>query len=193
MARCEKCGSALVLRESPVSKYDDEMVGSIRVELYDCVLEYSCATHPDVRTTEIPDYDGLIAAVAIERIKIARKLTGVEIRFLRNRALRFSNKQLADAMKVSEEAISRWENDKIPIGPTSEKLLRMVVGFTVKNEKDDRAPLIDFDPLEIASMEIEPLRDSGKEHLVLQFHRSKVLQRHTRTTTTEWLTDKIAS
>jgi len=54
--------------------------------------------------------------------------------------------------------VSRWENGKEPIGPTSEKLLRLLVGL----ELSPHAPGIDFDEREIGQMSIKAVQSSDK-------------------------------
>jgi len=66
---------------------------------------------------------GLIYAAAVSRVMNEQKLKGRDIRFLR-KALDLPSKELADRLEVAQETMSRWENDKAPIGPENEKLLR---------------------------------------------------------------------
>ncbi len=54
------------------------------------------------------------------------RLTGVEVRFLR-KSVGWSATDLARYIGVTKHAVSRWENDKEPIGLQSDRLLRMLV------------------------------------------------------------------
>lgn len=93
--------------------------------------------------------EGLIAAVAIARVAAAQELSGNEIRFLR-KALGWSSRELAAKLEVRDETVSRWENEKEPIGATSEKLLRLIVAQFL----GDKAPALDVDQKRIVSMRI---------------------------------------
>jgi transcriptional regulator with XRE-family HTH domain len=54
------------------------------------------------------------------------RLTKDEIRFLR-KYLGYSGVDFAKVIGVAAETISRWENGKEKIGPSTEKLIRMLV------------------------------------------------------------------
>jgi len=92
-----------------------------------------------------------------------------DIKFLR-KALRMNAKVLAESLGVTPETLSRWENDKDPIGPANEKLLRLIVGLTLS----DKAPAIKFDQKEIASMRIQSVRPVGIRR-VMCFKRVSVV------------------
>lgn len=53
------------------------------------------------------------------------RLTGAEIRFLRKH-LGWSAEAFAGVIGVRPETVSRWENEKEPMGATSERLLRLM-------------------------------------------------------------------
>lgn len=106
-------------------------------------------------STLIPDMNGLIAAVALTRVKFNLKLTGVDIKFIR-KVLDVSSKNLSEILEVTAETVSRWENDKLPMGPSAEKLFRLIAGMMLS----DRAPAIDFDQKEIAKMNICAIKES---------------------------------
>src|SRR5579862_980907 len=63
----------------------------------------------------------LLAATVAEQ---PEKLTGAEIRYLR-KSLGWSGEDFAATFGVRPETISRWENDKEPMGATAERLLRL--------------------------------------------------------------------
>jgi putative zinc finger/helix-turn-helix YgiT family protein len=54
------------------------------------------------------------------------RLSGAEVRFLR-KYLGWSGVDLARHVGVDPTTVSKWENDKDPIGPSSDRLLRMLV------------------------------------------------------------------
>lgn len=75
---------------------------------------------------EIPDYSGLVSALAVVLSTSDFRLIGSEIRFLR-KVLRLQQKEFAAFVGVSTESVSKWENDKQEIEYAKEKLVRMAV------------------------------------------------------------------
>jgi DNA-binding transcriptional regulator YiaG len=108
--------------------YDaSELLGMAGVYLKDAVREARCANCGRVKSIEIPNLEGLIAAVAVSRALHPLKLRGKEIRYLRE-ALEMTAQEMSEkVVKVSPFQISKWENDKEAIGPQSETLLRLYV------------------------------------------------------------------
>jgi putative zinc finger/helix-turn-helix YgiT family protein len=68
-------------------------------------------------------------------VKKASPLTGDEVRFLR-KALRLKARELASVLGVHKVTVSRWETGKEAIGPTADRLLRLMVAT--------RTPLRDY-------------------------------------------------
>jgi DNA-binding transcriptional regulator YiaG len=98
------------------------------------ILKDSVEVVSDDRTGElisytIPDPDGLLRVVALARVLNARKLSGADIKFLR-KAVGVKQKELAQAIEVKAEHLSKVEAGTIPLGPGSEKLLRIFVAKT---------------------------------------------------------------
>jgi transcriptional regulator with XRE-family HTH domain len=116
----------------------------------------------------IPDTLGLIAAAAVYRVTIPQRLSGAELKFLR-KALKMSSKKLAELLGVTAETLSRCENDRMPMNPTTEKYLRMMAGSLLS----DQAPAISFDGKDIVSMKIPTIRGSSEE-LVMKFGLVKI-------------------
>ena len=81
----------------------------------------------------IHDIDGLHRAIGIFLIYSKKDLAGEEVRFLRHEML-MSQKTLAHLLGVSEQAIRRWENDKINIPKPSESLLRLLAREKINNQ-----------------------------------------------------------
>ncbi len=166
MATCEKCAGTLT--QNKRDQYSTDMFG-IPVTLINAVTEESCTVCGEVNVC-IPDHKGLIAALAIARAMEAPKLSGKDIRFMR-KALEVPAKTLAEMLEVTVETVSRWENEKLPIGATSEKLLRMVVGIVL----EESAPGVVFDRKHVLKMRILSAHDH-KKRAPLVFIRGKVRQ-----------------
>src|SRR5262245_38204473 len=107
---CEKCGG--VIHTIPLENYEqpNALYGGIGVELVNGAVKRrecaKCGAH--CGAVEIPDPEGLTAAVVVARATDALKLNGREIKFMR-KAMEFTAKELADLLDVTEETISRWE------------------------------------------------------------------------------------
>lgn len=141
----------------------------ITLHLVEAVLQEMCSDCGEVLQFCIPNTAGLIAAAAVTRVKMPQKLTGKEIKFIR-KALELPSKDLADILDVTPETFSRWENDKMPMSPTTEKLFRILTGLTLVKQ----TPAISFRPQEILDMNINAVRNR-EEQLTLSFQlvRSK--------------------
>ena len=80
------------------------------------------------------------------------RLTPAEIRFLR-KLLGWSGTDFAERVGVAPETVSRWETGAAPMGPTADRLLRLMVAF----EKPVEAYSLDA-LKEVAQDEPVPLR-----------------------------------
>lgn len=170
MKTCGKCGGEL--RMQPVARYQvrKEMVGGMQVKLIDVVQELECKKCGAVSRTDIPDMSGLVAAVAVSRAKEPLKLNGREIRFLR-KVVGLTAKELARDLDVSEETVSRWENEHLAIGNSVERILRWKVCKALQG----RAPAIEWDDDEILTrMQITPV---STEPLVITLNRGPYRRR----------------
>lgn len=137
------------------------------VFLINSVIEQHCATCSEVEHT-VPNVAGLMAAAALYRISLAQKLLAAEIRFIR-KSLRINAISLANLLEVTAETLSRWENGKLTMSPTSEKLLRLIAIELL----GDRAPGVEVDRRQVANLRIQPLRDPGAQ-LAMAFELVKV-------------------
>ncbi|MEX2632128.1 MAG: helix-turn-helix domain-containing protein [Tistlia sp.] len=139
-------------------------------------------TDPDTgeETIEIPDMEGLVAAMAMARCLLPLRLSGAEVRFLR-KALELTQKEFSDHLEVSAETVSRWESEAQPMGGFSEKLLR----HFVCGEMQERAPAIDFEPSMINHMRIMCIADVS-EVPPMVFERVTLKDRATRDKHREW-------
>jgi putative zinc finger/helix-turn-helix YgiT family protein len=124
------------------------------------VTEERCTECGEV-SHSFPHPEKLNAAAAVCRATMPDKLTGREIRFLR-KALAMSAKDVAESLSVTPETMSRWENDKAPMTPQHEKLLRLLVGLGLR----EQAPLIAFDADVIVRMNIRGIRHPGRKDVL---------------------------
>ena len=183
--KCEKCGTELIAG-GPQKEYETRLLDSMQTKLLNCVLEMHCPEHPEVSFVSIPDLPGLVTAAAVARAMLPRKLSGADIRFMR-KALKWPSKKLADKLQVTPEAVSRWENGKSVIEPSSEKLLRMVVGFNLS----EQASGVDFAPEQIAAMRIESMHDPEKP-LIMEFFRTEIKLERNKPREKKWMPEQRA-
>jgi putative zinc finger/helix-turn-helix YgiT family protein len=81
-----------------------------------------CGEHEAV----IPRIEDLHRTIARAVAEKPARLAAAEIRFLR-KYLGWSSTDFAQHMGVTLESVSRWENDREPIGPIADRLLRLMV------------------------------------------------------------------
>jgi len=79
-------------------------------------------------SVEVPDITTLSATIAMARCLSPVRLRGHELRAMR-RIARMTAVDMAERMgeKTSPETLSRWENEKQPIGGYAEKVFRLVI------------------------------------------------------------------
>jgi transcriptional regulator with XRE-family HTH domain len=159
--QCAICGGQV--KWKLVHRYrDDEFLGVPGAILVDSVREGRCLDCGD-RPIRIPDPRGLVVAAALARVQRPVRLRGREVRFLRG-ALGWQAKELAEQLGVRPETVSRWEAGKEVIGPTSEKLLRLLIGTHLAQE----AKAVEYDAKFVASMRI---KSAVSRKLKIEFHR----------------------
>ena len=73
----------------------------------------------------IPNLNGLMKSVALHVLSAERRLTGLEIRFLR-KYIGLSSKQFAKKLGCDHTNLSKYENDKLTISPSKDRLIRMI-------------------------------------------------------------------
>ena len=105
----------------------------------------------------ITDTVGLINAVVRSRVCNTRKLNGAEIKFLR-KAINTKAKDLAEALEVSAEHLSRCENGVGALSPQSEKLFRLMA-FLASYSTKPESPLSTCSAIDGSAKEIS--KDTG--------------------------------
>lgn len=101
----------------------------------------------------VPNMEELFRVVAGLLVQKPERLSGAEARFLR-KWLGWSGQDTADRLGFTPEHVSRWENGRVPISETADKLLRSLV---VAREPIDDYAAWDARLANIAKSEPEPL------------------------------------
>jgi DNA-binding transcriptional regulator YiaG len=99
----------------------------------------------------IPRLNEVFGALVSATVRKPRPLRGEDVRFLRKQMDK-SGESFARILGVDKTTLSKWENNQIPIGPISDRLIRAVVlglgpsskeeiekGLSCFNEIDDSA------------------------------------------------------
>jgi putative zinc finger/helix-turn-helix YgiT family protein len=74
----------------------------------------------------IPRLSEVIRVLASATVRKPRPLTGQDVRFLRKQ-MDMNGETFARHLGVDKTTLSKWENDQIPIGANSDRLIRAVV------------------------------------------------------------------
>jgi putative zinc finger/helix-turn-helix YgiT family protein len=150
MARCLSCGKGRL--KTTVLPELIEDLGGVVATLRNAVLVHRCADCGE-ETTEIPDMQELVKAVALARAQMPIQLSGNDIRFFR-RVFDMTQAEFATTMGLdSTETISRWENNVRGIGGHVEKLLRHNVAALLYKS----VPAAEYDPELVARLRVRPL------------------------------------
>lgn len=155
---------------------------------YPVILENAVIEKVDDATGEvlgnaIPDLDALAETLAVVRVFLPVRLSAPEVRFLRN-AVKMTGRQLAAALGLTPETVSRWENGKVSVGEYTERLLRHVIAAELK----DRVPALALDPKDLNRLKVVAEWPDGAPP-EFRFRRVKLKHEGTGAVTEEWDTD----
>lgn len=121
MSNCIECGKDMETRYEarPIDDLPGVMVADLAVE--HCP---ACGATEEVWPEMEPMYRALAAAIVAKPYR----LTGGEIRVLRN-VLGWTAVELSAHLGVSSSQVSRWENDREPVGPVADRMLRALLAL----------------------------------------------------------------
>ena len=97
------------------------------------ITAYKCPNCGEVYPI-IPNIKRLNELVAQELINKKSLLTGNELVFLR-KEMKVKAKDLAEMLGVTKVSVSRWENEREPVGPACDRLIRLLYRNTKILEK----------------------------------------------------------
>jgi len=129
--KCHECGGELTIARTR-HHYTASGLPNVYVEGAETRECPSCGTSE----VAIPRVARLHRTIALVVAKSTARLTGAEIRFLRKH-IGWSGRDFARHFGVAPETVSRWENDKDPMGAVADRLLRVLA---VRNEPVEAYP-----------------------------------------------------
>ena len=124
---CTNCGRPVRL-ERRNYRYTESGLSNVvlqDVEVADCP---ACG-HSDVM---IPRLAKIHRAIALALANSPARLTGAQLRFLRKH-IGHNGEQLAKYLHTDKTKISKWERDEDPIGPSNDRLVRLLVAALDKD------------------------------------------------------------
>ena len=133
-ATCLECGTAMRSSREP-HRYTITPDWAVTIADADVRRCPKCGAWEVV----IPKPDALQRTIAAEVIRKPAPLSGAELVFLR-RALELKSGELARALGIESETLSRYEHGRLRVQPQADRLVRAMVAlrFGADGEKGDR-------------------------------------------------------
>lgn len=178
MTTCIACGADRAT-EKVLATYDDDAIG-IPVTIKNAVIRHECE-ECGFSGVEIPDPEGLEAAIAVARILIPVALSGQEIKFLR-KVCGMNGKEFATFVGIDNATLSRWENSTTRgLGTVSEKSIRDAVAARL----GEKTPAINLKAGQFVGMQILRLPE-GQEMPRIVMERVRLKDCATQTKSDQW-------
>lgn len=118
---CTNCGRPVRPRRRNY-RYTESGLSNVVLQSVD-VAECRACGHCDVA---IPRLARVHRAIALALATSPVRLTGEQLRFLRKH-VGYSGEQLATYLHTDKTKISKWERGEDPIGPSNDRLVRLLV------------------------------------------------------------------
>lgn len=146
--KCAQCGEGVLEQVTVDHPYDECGLPNVRLIGLPVQKCTACGT----LRIRVPAIEALHRALAVVVLKKRSRLTGAEARFLR-KYIGLSGVDFARRIGAEPETVSRWENDKQPMGPQTDRLLRLLV---VNMGQVQEYPVEQLD-----EVDAEPVPESG--------------------------------
>src|SRR6266850_5099937 len=108
--KCSQCGTTMKTRRENY-RYDECGLTNVTLAGVSVARCPRCGNYE----VSIPNIEGLHRRIARTLIEKKTRFRGEEVRYLR-KSMGWSGADFARHMGVTEETVSRWENDAAPIG-----------------------------------------------------------------------------
>jgi len=135
MMRCLECGSRMRARRNQRVPYPESGIPNLWLK----GITVYCCRKCRAEFPEFPNAKRLHEGIANWVTQQLLPLTGPEFRFLRKQ-MGLSTRELAEIMGVRRESVTRWETGAEPIGPTSDRLIRLLYGVWCSPEENGKLP-----------------------------------------------------
>ena len=119
---CANCGQP-VTPERRNYRYTESGLSNVVLQGVEAAECPACG-HCDVT---IPHLAKIHRAIALALAESPVRLTGAQLRFLR-KYVGYTGEQLAKYLHTDKTKISKWECGEDPIGPSNDRLIRLLVG-----------------------------------------------------------------
>ena len=126
------CGAKPKIKKVALYNYKECGLPNVYLAGIDVAVCKECGEQFPIIPSILALYGKIAEAVALK----PRPLTGAEIKFLRKQ-LSLTAVQWASYLKTDKTNISRWENDRAPVGNQSDALIRYLY-FRLLEEKENR-------------------------------------------------------
>ena len=138
-----------VVERAILADYDATPLVGLRTLVKDTAVERK-AENGEI-TIELPKLRELLAAAAVTRCLMPIRLRGAEMKAMR-KTMKMTLGDLAKKLddRTAPETVSRWESEAQPMGSYVEKLLRLLICETLKEE----APGIEYNAALIANLRV---------------------------------------
>jgi len=133
--KCLECGTRMRARRNQTVPYPESGIPNVRIR---GVTVYRCRKC-GAESRELPNLRRLHRGIAERLTQDLLPLTGPALRFLRKQ-MGLTAQDLAEVMGVRRESLTRWETEAEPIGPTSDRLARLVYGVWRSCESGQALP-----------------------------------------------------
>ena len=169
------------IEETLLETYTEELSGlPYPILLINSVTEKRDAETGEVLGHGIRNLPGLLAAAGLARLLEPVRLSGQELKFVR-KTLDLKAKELAEAVNITPETLSKMENDHDGIGEYSERMIRLYACDVLAK----RAPAIDYNAGMITGMKVQKHWPGG-EVPTFAFCTLKMKDSVTRKLSKEW-------
>ncbi len=136
--------------DEPAYDYSNKLACYSTSEFGVPIILHDTAICDDDGDVHITHHDKLMAAAAVYRCTLPRRLNGKEMRFIR-KAMNKSATDWADHLSIDKSTLSRWESNKQPMSVNAEKLLRLTALAFLSPD----TPGIEIDSKKISLMKYE--------------------------------------
>ncbi len=118
---CSNCGSVSQVR-SGIYPFRESGLRNVVLVGVDVAKCGQCGNEDPI----IPNINGLMRVLAKAVISQPNRLSGEQLRFLR-KFMGKNGREFCELIGVDKSTLSKWENNEDPVGPSNDRLIRLIV------------------------------------------------------------------